>query len=295
MSIHLSTFSTGPVEKRTDVRATGHAWRAEKARQTLGVSRHLPTLRDVPTSAFHILAACAVAVGAAIGRPQVVGLRMALFLDAALAAILAAVLVYHEWTLSAAAGAPPRIEAGVLPAAALLSLAAVVAGSTSPLTDAAAVLVAAGVMATVPYLDARRRLDRCGAVARVARQLVGVVVLMPVLVAGVSAGLPLAARLAIVTIGVLAVTMDALWAEGLTGMRVVVAGAVVAATVTTVALLPGDAVATGVRAGALLVVWYAARGLAGTAAAGRLSRTTVLEYALFAAVAAAALQYTGAR
>ena len=292
-------FPTVLARKRVDQRppqrqrSRGHAFHAERAREALGVT-HLGGFGDVPTSLFHIVAGCAVSLAAVAVRPQSVGMGASVTLDIVLAVMTLAVLVVHEHAVTGAAGVRAGVEPGLLPGAALLALCLVLAGDADWRVGAPSVVLVAAIIALVPRLDADLRLGKATLVERISRQLLGIVIVAPILVAVATTSLPVAARVAIGLLGMGAVGMDAAHVEGQSGYGAVVGPSCAAVLVCALALLP-SAAAAPYRGGMLLIVWYSARSLAATVANGTVSRAAFLEYGILGCVAAIALEFTSRR
>ncbi|MFN2451675.1 MAG: hypothetical protein ABR541_04915 [Candidatus Dormibacteria bacterium] len=288
----MSQVSAGPgVDKRgVAPPPRGPAFRAAQAREALGIRPAVARVADLPAPLFHTLVAAAVVSVAVLVRPQRVGMSTSIVLDGSLAAVIAIALIYYDSTTARAAGAGAGPQAAVLPCAALLSLATALAGQADPVLDLVLLAVTATVIATAPHLDALRRLGREGWTARVGRQVAGVTIVLPVLVAGVSFGLTPAGRAVVAALGVALVTYDGIRLEDVGRARALLA-AVGCALVIGLLCLPAPGTNHGTRAAALLIVWYGLRGLAAAAAQRRLTRATVLEYGVFTMVAVIALEY----
>jgi hypothetical protein len=155
----------------------------------------------------------------------------------------------------------------------------------------AAGIIAALVIGGIPHLAGRRAVGREGSATRWGRDAAGVAVLAPVLVAGVSPVLPVLARFGLVGVIALLVSIDGLRTERLSAVRSLVAAFGVGAVLAGAAVLVGtSATNPGVRAAALLVLWYGLRGVAGLVAAGEPARKIAFaEYGVFVAAAVGGL------
>jgi len=156
--------------------------------------------------------------------------------------------------------------------------------------DAADLAIAAAIVATTPHLHALRRLGRDSWLSRSARQLAGATLILPVLVAASSPQLTPAARAVLGAVTVALVTYDSVRLDGAPWVTALLAAAGCALAVA-LFCLPAASSSQGLRAAALLIVWYGLRGVTGLAAVGRLTRVAVVEYGIVAALAAAALAY----
>ena len=131
-----------------------------------------------------------------------------------------------------------------------------------------------------------------GGATRLLRDIAGVAVLTPVLVAGTSPVLePLWRGLLVGGIAVL-VSFDGLRTEHLSVGRAVLAAIVVGGLLALATLMVGTSTAQlGARAAVLLVLWYGARGMAGVFAGDNRHRAvTLLEYGAFVLIALGALR-----
>ncbi|GAC1343873.1 MAG: hypothetical protein NVSMB29_17010 [Candidatus Dormibacteria bacterium] len=268
----------------------GPAFRAAQAREALGLGPVAARVVELPAPLFHTVVAAAVVGVAVLVRPQRVGLASSIALDGTLAAIIAVALIYYDRTTARQAGAGAGPQAAILPCAALLGLATTLAGEADLRVDAAVVAVTAAVIALTPHLDALRRLGREGWAGRIGRQLAGVTVLLPLLVAGVSPALTASGRFTLAGVGAALVSYDGIRLDEVRTGRALVA-ALVCATAVALLCLPAPGANQGPRAAALLIVWYGLRGLAGAAAQQRLSLAALLEYGVFTMVAVIALEY----
>ena len=281
------------MDKRTDFRAgtepprTGHAWYADEARQALGVSHDLLALPGrVPAPIFHAGVGMVVAGSALLARPQRVGYAGGIALDLLLAAVAAIALGYHA-RLVTPPESRPGAAAGILPAAALLSLALLLGGTGDAALSGVAVVVAATVIAGAPHLEALDAVDRQGPRLRLLRELAGFAVVLPVCVAGASASLSAPVRFAIVLVGAGAVVADTMRVER-HPWRAVITGSISAGLATAAGSLV--ALGRGQAPGAvgLLLVWYGARGLVAHVGRGR-GALQLIEHGAFVAVGGAVL------
>jgi len=246
---------------------------------------------DLPAPVFHTLVAAAVVGVAVLVRPQRVALTTSIVLDGTLAAVVAVALLYYDRTTARTAGAGTGAQAAVLPCAALLGLATTLAGQHDPRVDVAVAVLSGAVIATAPHLDALRRLGREPWPTRVGRQLAGVTVLLPLLVAGVSPGLTASGRAVLAGVGVALVSYDGIRLEGVEWFRAA-AAALLCAVAVGLLCLPQPGANQGSRAAVVLLAWYGLRGLAGAQAQRRLTRATVIEYGIFTMIAVIALEYS---
>jgi hypothetical protein len=281
------------VDKRPGLRGRGHAYHADEARRALGISSDIAHLADVPFPIIHAalgVAACAVAVAL---RPGLVGLEGSVIGVSALCIVSGVVLVAYDRLVYPTQARPP-VEAVALPMAALCAFSLVIAANVQlgPRLLAAAVTVT--VIGGLPHLGGLRATGHQGWGIRFLRDAAGIAVLVPVLLAGASDGLPLLVRAAVVLIGVGLVTLDGLQTESMTRRRSVAPTAVVALVVALVIVAMDHlAVGTGVRAAVTLVVWYGARGVAGGTGRWPQRLRGVAEYAVVVAIALLVLSLIG--
>ncbi|MGD0833154.1 MAG: hypothetical protein ABSA40_01850 [Candidatus Dormibacteria bacterium] len=277
------------MDKRTGLRGRGHAYQADQARRALGISGDVPHLAAVPFPIVHAalgVAACAVAVAL---RPGMVGLEGSVIGVAALCVASGVALVVYDRLVYPPQARPP-VEAVALPVAALCAFSLVLAANVQlgPRLLAAAVTVV--VIGGLPHLGGLRATGHEGWGTRLLRDAAGVAVLVPVLLAGASDGLPLLVRAAVVLVGVGLVTLDGLQTEALTRRRSVLLAAVVGLAVTAV-LVAMDrlALGTGERAAVTLIAWYGVRGVASGTGGWRQHLRNVAEYGVVVAIALLAL------
>ena len=260
----------------------GPAWLAESARRALGVSREVAVLPDAPAPFFCGAVAVAAGVLCVLVRPQALGYRNSLLLDLAIIAVACLAVGYHA-RLVCPPGAQPAVHAAVLPAAALLALAVVLASISSIPIGAAAVAGAAVVITLVPYLDARRVAGRELGRERVLRDAVGVGTVAPLVLLGAAPWAPWAARLPVVFAGGSLIAVDAIRREAVS-WRTTLTGAAAVGALTTAAVMPAGRLSQATGATGLLLLWYGLRGIVGTVAARRRGLVLV-EYAVFVAAA----------
>lgn len=242
----------------------GHAYYADLARRTLGVSPE-PRLASIPYPIIHAalgVAACATAVAL---RPGAVGLRGTVIGVSALCLTTALILTIYDRLVYPAELRPPAEEIA-LPVAALGAFSLVLAGTDNLTTRAVTAGVTVAIWGGLPHLGGIAATGREGWVLRFLRDAASIAVLVPVVLASTSAALPLYLRAAVVLVGVTLVTLDGLRTEamrlrnglvlaGLTGLAV----SLVMVGVVRVAASPGAA------ASMILMVWYGLRGVAGSA------------------------------
>ena len=248
-------------------------------------------LAEIPLPLVHTAFGAAVCGVAVLVRPEALGLRNSALADAALAVLTAIVLVGYD-LLIYPRDQRPGLEGAALPTAAVGAFGTVLAGVTPISVRATAGVVAALVIGGVPQLAGRRAVAVEGGATRLLRDIAGVAVLAPVLVAGTSSVLqPLWRGVLVGSIAVL-VSFDGLRTEHLSVGRAVLAAIVVAALLAGATLLLGPSTAQlGARAAVLLVLWYGARGMAGVFARDNRRRSiTLLEYGAFVLIALGALR-----
>ncbi|MBV8302517.1 MAG: hypothetical protein JOY68_11395 [Candidatus Dormibacteraeota bacterium] len=279
------------MDNRTGFRPKGHAFLAEQARRTLGVTA-FPVLAEIPMPLVHTALGAAVCGVAVVVRPEALGLRNSAIADVALALLTAIVLVGYDLLVYPKARRP-GLEGAALPTAAVGAFGVVLAGVTPISIRLAAGVVATLVIGGVPQLAGRRLIDAEGGIIRLLRDIAGIAVLTPVLVAGASPVLDPLWRGAVVGAITVLVSFDGLRTENLSIARAIplafVLGAVLAgATV----VIPPSSAQIGARAAVLLVFWYGLRGMAGVFAAENTERRlTLLEYGVFVALAIGALRW----
>jgi hypothetical protein len=290
----LAQPPTAQPEPQPDTRSTGHAYYADQARRALGVTRELRILPRVPAPVFHGMVGVGVAAMAVLARPQIVGARRGVILDLLLAAVTALAIVYYD-RLVCPPGARPGLEAGLLPAAALLSEAVVLASTDDAGAVVAAVPLAAMVMAVTPHLRALRAAGQEGWLQRLLGELIRVVVLLPVCLVGASS-LVTWQRLALVAAGAGAVAYDALSAgdepRHVARLRLLAGALLTGGAVAVAAVFAGTSSSQPGAAAGLLAIWHGAQGIVGHLGVNQVQRWAALEYAAFVAAGAVALQFS---
>jgi len=282
------------VDNRTGFRRTGHAFLAEEARKALGITGEIHSLAEVPVPLVHTGFGAAVCAAAVVVRPEILGFRNSAIADAALAVLTVIVLAGYD-LLVYPRERRPGIEGLALPVAAVGAFSAVLATNPPFAVKMAAGVIAALVIGGVPQLALRRATAAEGGTTRLLRDMAGVAVLAPVMVASAMSSLDPRWRFGLVGAITALVSYDALRTEGLAAGRVAVAslglGAAMAAAA---ALITPTSAQLGVRAAMLLVLWYGLRGIA-AALVGRSARRVlaVLEYGAFVALAIGALRWMG--
>ncbi len=281
------------MDNRTGFRRRGPAFLADEARRALGVALEPRPLAEIPPPLVHTAFGVAVCAVAVLVRPEALGLARSAMASAALAVVTAVVLGAYD-----AAVYPrerrPGLDTLALPVAAVAAFATVLAGVSQLGIRIAAGLVAALVVGGVPQLVGRQAAGRSGFAGRLLRDLAGAAVLAPALVAAASPLLAVAPRLALAAAVAFLVSFDALRTEHLGGGRSVTVALAVAVVLGAAAYLVGPSSATaGLRAAALLVLWYGLRGIGGSLAMPTVRRgaLVVAEHTVFVAVAAAALRW----
>ena len=282
------------VDSRTGFRRRGHAFLADEARRTLGITGEIHSLAEVPIPLVHTAFGAAVCGVAVLLRPEALGLRNSAIADASLA-LLTAIVIFTYDRLIYPADRRPGLDAVALPVAAVGAFATVLAGVTPISVRAAAGVIAAVVIGGAPQLALRRAAETEGGRTRLLRDIAGVAVLAPVMVAGTSSALDPQWRWGLVGVLTTLVSLDALRTDGVPGHRALFAALAVGALQAGAAYLVGPGSVSsqlGVRAAMLLVVWYGLRGVAGTLADGRGRRVlVVVEYAAFVGLALGALRW----
>lgn len=280
------------MDKRTGFRHTGHAFLADEARKALGITGEIHSLAEIPFPLVHTAFGAAVCAAAVLVRPEVLGFRNSAIAGGALAVLTALVLAGYD-VLVYPRDRRPGIDGLALPVAAVGAFCTVLAGAPPILVRAGAGVVAALVIGGVPQLALRRTTEAEGGATRLLRDMAGVAVLAPVLVASASPSLEPRWRFALVGAITLLVSYDALRTDGLSRGPVTIAAVVLGSLQAgAVALVSPSATQVGVRAAILLVLWYGLRGIAGALAAHTGRRTlAVLEYGVFVVVALGALRW----
>ena len=283
------------MDNRTGFRRRGHAYLAQQARTALGVTGETQRLAEIPLPLMHAALGAAVCAVALLLRPQILGFGNSAVASAALATLTGAVLVGYDYVVYPAKQRP-GVAGTTLPVAAVASFATVLAGVPALSVRIVAGMIASLVIGAVPYLAARRASGREGWFGRLLRDLAGIAVLAPVLVAGVSPLLPQPTRVGLVGVITALVSFDALRSDPLHGVRAFPAALGIGAVMAGAAAGVGISSAPGTRAAALLVLWYGLRGFAGALAGGTGRRgLTVVEYVTFVLVAGGALSWIAAR
>ena len=282
------------MDSRTGFRRRGHAFLAEEARRTLGVTGEIHSLAEVPLPLVHTAFGAAVCAVAVLLRPEALGLRNSAIADAALALLTGLVIFTYDRVVYPRERRP-GLDALPLPVAAVGAFGTVLAGVTPISVRIAAGVVAALVIGGAPQLALRRAAETEGGSTRSLRDGAGIAVLAPVMVAGTSSALDAEWRLSLVAVLTFLVSLDALRTEGARGWPALFAALLVGAGQAGVASLLGPGSVSsqlGVRAAMLLVVWYGLRGVAGSLAVRRGRRAlVVLEYAAFVCLALGALRW----
>jgi hypothetical protein len=279
------------VHSRTGFRPRGHAFLADEARKALGITGEIHSLSEVPFPLVHTAFGAAVCGAAVLLRPEALGLRNSAIADAALALFTALMLAAYDLIVYPRERRP-GLEGLALPVAAVGAFATVLAGVTPLTVRAAAGVVAALVIGGVPQLALRRKAAAEGGTTRLLRDMAGIAVLAPVMVAGTSSALTPVWRFALVGALAAFVSFDALRTDGMAADRAVVAGLLVGAALAgAAALLAPGAGQLGVRAAILLLLWYGLRGVAGAFHGGASRSLVILEYAAFVALALGALRW----
>lgn len=284
MSRVLHSFHSPKVDNRTGFRRLrGHAARAAQAREALGIAVDAPAVADLPLPLVHGALGLAVCAICLVVRPQTFGLTASVICVGALAAGTAAALTLYDRMIHQP-GRRPAAETVAVPAASIIAFAIVLQATVSwPLRIAAAV-TAVGAVAAVPYLGGLRASSRETGRGQFARDVLGLIVILPALIAGASLDLPAWTRIVILMVMASLVTLDALHVEDVERPRALLAALVVAGAVTAAALATGNG-SPGWRSGLLLVVWYGLRGVAVSLAIGRRGVVLVLEYLAVAVMA----------
>lgn len=283
------------MDNRTGFRHRGHAYLAHQARTALGVAGENQGLAEIPVPLVHTALGAAVCGVALLLRPQILGFGHSALASGALAILTGAVLVGYD-VLVYPRDRRPGVAGAALPVAAVASFATVLAGVQSLSVRVIGGLVASLVIGGVPHLAARRASEREGWLGRLLRDVAGVAVLAPVLVAGVSPVLPPLSRVALVGVIAALVSFDALRSEPLPVHRAAAGAVGIGAVLAGAAAGVGVSAQPGTRAAVLLILWYGLRGFAGGLASGQGRRTiTVVEYVTFVLVAGGALSWIAAR
>ncbi|MBV8301655.1 MAG: hypothetical protein JOY68_07010 [Candidatus Dormibacteraeota bacterium] len=278
------------MDNRTGFRR-GPAYLAEQARQALGVVAESRPLAEIPPPLVHTAFGAAICGLAVALRSEVLGLRGAAVAGGALAAGTALVLVVYD-RLVYSPGRRPSPDAVALPVAAVVAFVTVLAGVSQLGVRLAAGIVAALVIGGVPQV-LWRQVTGGGAAYRFFRDIAGIVVLAPVMVAGVSTLLPPWPRVGLVALAVFLVSYDGLRNEPLSAVRAAAGALVTAAATALAARLAGASVPNaGECAALLLVLWYGLRGVSAVLVSAEMRRgyLTLVEYAAFVGVAAGALR-----
>jgi hypothetical protein len=284
-------FPQAALENRTGFRR-GPAYLAHQAREALGVA-DAHSLAEIPPPFVHTAFGAAVCAVAVLVRPETLGLRHSAMASTALAVLTAVLLVGYDRVVYPPRGRP-KIDAIALPVAALAAFATVLAGVPQNFwIRLAAGVVAALVIGGVPQLVGRQAIGLSGWGSRLLRDVAGIAVLAPVLVAGSSPYLAALPRFGLVATVTLLVSFDGLRSEQLERWPALGIATAISLLVAVASFLGGTTpTGGGVKAGALLVLWYGLRGVGAAAPAGLRRRLGVLvEYSAFALLAAGALSY----
>ena len=281
------------MDNRTGFRHRGPAYLADQARQTLGVAIEPRPLAEIPAPLVHTAFGAAVCAVAVLIRPETLGLRQSALASTGLALLTAGLLAGYDRLVYPAASRP-SVDSLALPVAAVAAFATVLAGVPQLGVRIAAGFVAALVIGGVPQLIGRQVAGYEGWAHRLLRDVAGVAVLAPVLVAGASPVLPALPRFALVAAVALLVSFDTMRTELLGGIRALPIAGVIGALVGGASYLAGTSTTNaGIRAAVLLVLWYGLRGVGGALGAGDLRRSAIIvaEYAAFVVLAAGALRW----
>jgi hypothetical protein len=283
------------VENRTGFRLRGHAYLAHQARAALGVATDGQRLSELPLPLVHTALGAAVCAVAVLVRPQMLGFERSAIASGALAVATALILVLYDRAVYPPERRPALVEAA-LPVAAVVAFATVLAAAPALSVRVIAGVVASVVIGVVPHLAARRASARENWLVRLLRDASGIAVLAPVLVAGMSPVLPPIARATLVAGVVFLVSLDALSGESLVAQAALLGALCISAGLAVATLgVYSSAAAIGTRAAALLVLWYAFRGFAGSVGmSGPRRWLGVVEYAAFVLVAGGALGWMAA-
>jgi hypothetical protein len=276
------------VDNRTGFRRRGHGYLADQARSALGISGEVRVLAEIPLPMVHTAFGLAIAAAEVLLRPEAVGLDRSAAAVAGLAILTGLVLVAYDFLIYPSDSRPGPVGTA-LPMAAVLSFGTLLAIAVLPLPiRIAGGVIAAVVIGGVPRLAGRRALGKEGWFTRLTRDVSGIAVLAPVLLGGVSPTLPQRLRLAAVVAVVFLVTLDSLRTERLSIRRTILFALLVAAVVLGGAAVVGaNSAHMGLRAAILLVLWYGARGVAGSVGGPSRRRGLIAEYAVFVIAAVA--------
>jgi hypothetical protein len=296
-------------------RRGGPAFYAAEARRALGIEHDLWALTtSVPVPVFSTAVGIGVAAGAFLARPQRLGYPGGIGVDVVLAVLVGVAIVVQG--RQALPGRRWGVRAGLLPAAALLALALVLAGSDDRVVDVLAAAVAAAVIAATPILvdDGGASRARRWSWRRLVHDAAAVAVATPVAVAAASGHLGAAAgpALAGVALGALALATATLPAADLCLVpssishgpdggaghlgharregwwRAPLAAAGVA-LVTAILAVPASSVGQGRGGAVILLGWYGVRGGLGALLHDPRRASAIAEHAVFVAVAIALL------
>lgn len=280
------------VNRRPGPRRTrGNAFYVESARAALGVRPEVHSLSDVPLPLVHTALGVAVCAVLAALRPQSVGLRTAVLAAGALALTTAVTLTLYDHLVY---GRPfhHAMAAMALPLAAISGFVVVLGGTADLALRIVAAVICVAVIGGVPHLGGLRAAGREGAVARLTRDVVGIAVLAPLLLASFGGGLAWWSSATLAGGAVLLVTFDALLTEGLGVRAALVAAVLVAALLAALVVLLPPAGRGTLRAASALVLWYGLCGLVRSILSpGKRRAAAVLEYLPFVGAAAAAIAW----
>lgn len=264
---------------------------ANEARKTLGISGEIHSLSEVPFPLVHTAFGAAVCGAAVLLRPEALGMRNSAIADAALALFTALMLAAYDLIVYPRERRP-GLEGLALPVAAVGAFATVLAGVTPLTVRAAAGVVAALVIGGAPQLALRRKAAAEGGTTRLLRDMAGIALLAPVMVAGTSSALAPIWRFALVAAIAALISFDALRTDGMGAVRAELAALMVGvALAAAAALLSPNAGQLGVRAAILLLLWYGLRGVAGAFTGSGRRSLIILEYGAFVALALGALRW----
>ncbi len=279
------------MDNRTGFRRRGHGYLADQARKALGISAEARVLAEIPLPMVHTAFGLAVVAAEVLLRPEAVGSGRSAIYDAGLALLTGLLLVAYDFLIYPSEMRPGPVGAA-LPMAAALSFGALLGNALFPLPiRIGGGVIAALVIGGVPRLAGRRALGKEGWFTRLVRDVLGIAVLAPVLLAGATPTLALPTRLGFVFAVAVLVSLDSLRTEHVPITWTILAALVVGAVVAGGAAAAGASTShAGWRAAILLVLWYGARGVAGAlGTTARRSRELVAEYAVFMVAAVAGL------
>lgn len=280
------------MDNRTGFRGLrGPAYHAAQARRALRPIADPRSFGGLPLPLVHIALGLAASAVLLLIQPGVMPAPAAAVFATVVAVATAAALILYD-RLVYAAEIRPGWEGAALPTAAIAAFATVlIAGAHLPLRLAAAA-ASALIIAVVPQLAGLRAVGREGRFIRLARDAAGLVVLIPLLVAAVSATeLSLSLRCAAVAAAVTLVSVDGLRSEALAPPRAL-GGALVVGVVLGGATAAASHWGEGSAASSasLLLLWYLVRGSVGGLAMGRRPVWVLAEYGAVTIAALVALR-----